>query len=287
MSDTLHAAKKPKPATTAGPPLYSELDLAQLTVDATLLGANETRFATVKYKDTRLVYQLAGVGEAMRVPFGIDDGSKFGSKPSMKLELSDAQLAFVRAVEDKVIDAAVKNKAEWFAGVKPPPSDGEVRKTFSSRVSVDPDGQYNASLRVNVNLADDAKKLKVSTTRRLGDGKIEAPKRGSAADVQWGQPANYLHSSPRHRASGNGPGERNTNVPDRNGPACASYGCSCKWLQQSPARAQARAGRKAPDTGPRGRPRGGVAHEPGRKLATPDQTPVRQVSPGPRSHEAQ
>ena len=69
MSDT-HAAKKPKTASTTGPPLYSELDLAQLTVDATLLGANETRFATVKYKDTRLVYQLAGVGEAMRVPFG-------------------------------------------------------------------------------------------------------------------------------------------------------------------------------------------------------------------------
>ena len=82
MSDSLHAAKKCKTA-TAGPPLYSELDLAQLTVDATLLGANETRFATVKYKDTRLVYQLAGVGEAMRVPFGIDDGSKFGSKASM------------------------------------------------------------------------------------------------------------------------------------------------------------------------------------------------------------
>ena len=187
MSDTLHAAKKPKPTTTTGPPLYSELDLAQLTVDATLLGANETRFATVKYKDTRLVYQLAGMGEAMRVPFGIDDGSKFGSKASMKLELSDAQLAFVRAVEDKVIDTAVTNKAEWFAGVKPPPSDGEVRKAFSSRVSVDPDGQYKASLRVNVHLTDDdAKKLKVSTTRRLGDGKIEAPKRGSAEDVQWG-----------------------------------------------------------------------------------------------------
>ena len=85
-----------------------------------------------------------------------------------------------------MIDTAVKSKAEWFAGVKPPPSDGEVRKAFSSRVSVDPDGQYEASLRVNVHLADDAKKLKVSTTRRLGDGKIEAPKRGSADDVQWG-----------------------------------------------------------------------------------------------------
>ena len=186
MSDTHgHAAKKPK-TTTTGPPLYSELNLAQLTVDAKLQGSNETRFATVKYKDARLVYQMAGVSEAMRVPFGIDDGSKFGSKASMKLELSDGQLAFVRVIEDKVIGTAVTNKAEWFAGVKPLPSEADVRKAFSSRVSVDPEGQHKASLRVNVNLTDDAKKLKVSTTRRLGDGKIEAPKRGSAEDVQWG-----------------------------------------------------------------------------------------------------
>ena len=184
MSDA-HAAKKSK-MTSTGPPLYRELVLAQLTVDAKLQGSSETRFATVKYKDARLAYQMTSVGEAMRVPFGIDDGSKFSSKPSMKLELSDEQLAFVRAVEDKVIDTAVKNKAEWFAGVKPLPSEADVRKAFSSRVSVDPDGQYKASLRVNVHLADDAKKLKVSTTRRLGDGKIEAPKRGSADDVQWG-----------------------------------------------------------------------------------------------------
>ena len=119
MSDA-HAAKKSK-TTSTGPPLYRELDLVQLTVDAKLQGSSETRFATVKYKDTRLVYQLAGVGEAMRVPFGIDDGSKFGSKASMKLELSDAQLAFVRAVEDKVINTAVKNKAEWFCPCSRPP----------------------------------------------------------------------------------------------------------------------------------------------------------------------
>ena len=81
MSDT-HAAKKPK-TTSTGPPLYSGLDLAKLTVDATLLGSNETRFATVKYDEARLVYQMASVSEATRMPFGIDDGSKFGSKASM------------------------------------------------------------------------------------------------------------------------------------------------------------------------------------------------------------
>ena len=154
MSGT-HAAKKPK-TTSTGPPLYSELDLTKLTVDATLLGSNETRFATVKYDEARLVYQMASVSEATRMPFGIDDGSKFGSKASMKLELSDAQLAFVRAIEDKVIATAVKNKGDWFPGVKPLPSDCDVREAFSSRVSVDSEGQYKASLRVNCNLTDDA-----------------------------------------------------------------------------------------------------------------------------------
>ena len=38
MSDN-HAAKKPK-TTSTGPPLYSELDLAKLTVDAKLQGSN-------------------------------------------------------------------------------------------------------------------------------------------------------------------------------------------------------------------------------------------------------
>ena len=56
MSDA-HAAKKSK-TTSTGPPLYRELELAQLTVDTKLQGSNETRFATVKYKDERMVFQI-------------------------------------------------------------------------------------------------------------------------------------------------------------------------------------------------------------------------------------
>ena len=171
--------------TSSGPPLFSELNLNKFTIDAALTGTNETRFATVKYNDARLAFQMASAGDAMRAPFGIDDGSKFNSKASMKLELSDEQLAFVRAVEEKVVYTAVKHKADWFPGVKPAPSEADIRKAFSSRVSVDPDGQYKASLRVNVNLVDDAKTLKVSVTRRLGTGKIEPPIRGAVEDVQW------------------------------------------------------------------------------------------------------
>ena len=53
---TTYSAKKAK-TTSTGPLLYSELDISNLTVDATLMGSNETRFATVKYNDARMVYQ--------------------------------------------------------------------------------------------------------------------------------------------------------------------------------------------------------------------------------------
>ena len=42
---TTYSAKKAK-TTSTGPLLYSELDISNLTVDATLMGSNETRFAT-------------------------------------------------------------------------------------------------------------------------------------------------------------------------------------------------------------------------------------------------
>ena len=108
MSDaTSHAVKKLKTVPT-GTPLYSDLDLTtKLTIDAIPQGANETKFATVKYDEARLVFQATTVKEPMRSPFGIDDGSKFGSKPSMKLELQDPQLAFVCAIEEKVITTAI------------------------------------------------------------------------------------------------------------------------------------------------------------------------------------
>ena len=64
---TTYSAKKAK-TTSTGPLLYSELDISNLTVDATLMGSNETRFATVKYNDARMVYQMASVGEAMSPP---------------------------------------------------------------------------------------------------------------------------------------------------------------------------------------------------------------------------
>ena len=186
MSDS-PAAKKLKTVPT-GTPLYFDLDLSKLTIDAIPQGANETKFATVKYDEARLVFQASTVKEPMRSPFGIDDGSKFkpSSKPSMKLELQDPQLEFVRAIEEKVITTAIKNKAEYFPGVKPSPSEDDIRGAFSSRVSVDPEGKYPAKLRVNVNLSDEKKKpLKVMTTTLLSSGKIEQPKTGSFNDVEF------------------------------------------------------------------------------------------------------
>ena len=183
MSDS-HTAKKPKTAPT-GTPLVSDIDLSKVIIDKTLQGTNETRFAPLKYDDDRLVYQMTDPKEPMRAPFGVDDGSKNGYKPSMRLELSDPQLAFLRCIEDKVISTAIKNKTEWFPGVKPLPSEADIRKSFSSRISTDPEGKYQAGLRVDVTLTDDKKNLKVYTTRRLPNGKIEPPKFGSVDDVQW------------------------------------------------------------------------------------------------------
>ena len=169
MSDT-HAAKKPK-TTTTGPPLYPELDLAQLTVDTKLQGSNETRFATVKYKDARPVFQMAGVSEAMRAPFGIDDGSKFGNKPSLKIELREPQRAFFQdVIEAKVKEAAVLNKATWFGAIKPLPDDAAVRASFNARVQ-DDNEKFPPGLKLNISLSDDKKpKVNVLTTRRLEIG---------------------------------------------------------------------------------------------------------------------
>ena len=72
---TTYSAKKAK-TTSTGPLLYSELDISNLTVDATLMGSNETRFATVKYNDARMVYQMASVGEAMLTAVQIAQGAE-------------------------------------------------------------------------------------------------------------------------------------------------------------------------------------------------------------------
>ena len=51
---------------------------------------------------------------------------------------------------------------------------------------MDKTGTYPPTLRVNVHLDDDFKKLQVSTTRILSDGKIEPLQRGTVDDVQKG-----------------------------------------------------------------------------------------------------
>ena len=182
------AAKKLK-TSASGVPTYLDLDLGQLTVEPTLGGRSDPKYAYVNYKGQRLEFQLAtGVGDPVRAPFGIDDGSTFGSKPSIKLELSDpAQLALVRGLEEAVISTAIAHKAEWFPGVKPPPTDDEVRDGFASRVAVDDGGKYPPLLRVNCTLADDGKPpLRVGVTRRLPNGNITPVRPGAPTDVAKG-----------------------------------------------------------------------------------------------------
>ena len=54
MSDSTHAAKKPK-TTPAGTPIFSDLDLARLTIGGTPQGT-EIKHATVKYGGERLAF---------------------------------------------------------------------------------------------------------------------------------------------------------------------------------------------------------------------------------------
>ena len=183
MSSDAPATKKLKPT---GTPLYSDLDLSKLTFDSKVQGSNEIQHAGAKYDGVRLAFQLEDVTTgSIRTPFGIDDGSKFGGKASLKLDLPEAQRAFFQdKLENKVKDAAVQNKATWFSAIKPLPDDATVRSSFNSRIYQDGNDNYPPSLKVNVNLADDKKqKVNVLTTRRTADGKITKPVPGSPADV--------------------------------------------------------------------------------------------------------
>jgi hypothetical protein len=187
MSHDGPASKKLK---TTGTPLYYNLDLNKLTFDDKATGDNEIRRCGVKYDGARLTFQLGDFNSAgaLRVPFGIDDGSKFNNKPSMKFELPEAQRAFFQdQLESKIKDEAVANKATWFSSIKPMPDDDTIRNSFTSRIHRDESGSYPASLKVNITLNDEKReKLKVSMTRRLGDGKIANPKLGSPDDIVRG-----------------------------------------------------------------------------------------------------
>lgn len=181
MSAT-HANKRAKPNSTSAAPLFTDIELSKLVIDTKLQGT-EIKFASIKYDKQRLAFQLVDATGSLRVPFGLDDGTRFsGGKPSMRLELPPSQLAFVEQVEAEVKQAAVENKKAWFDSIKPPPTDEAILKAFTSRVALD--DKYPASLKVNVNLGpDSAKKVKVSTTRRLANGKLTQPKEGSPDQV--------------------------------------------------------------------------------------------------------
>ena len=186
MSSDFHPTKKIKTA-PAGPPVFSDLDLDRMTIDATPQGA-EIKHATVKYGGARLTFQLTDAANSLRAPFGLDDGSKFGGKPSLNLEMPEAQLAFFQGgIEATVKEAAVKNKEAWFGAIKPLPTDEAVRASFNSRVREDEAGKYTPTLKVNVGLGADASKaVRVLTARRLPNGKVTKPAPGAPADVTRG-----------------------------------------------------------------------------------------------------
>ena len=187
MSSDSHPSKKIKMA-QAGTPIFSDLDLTQLCIDATPQGSAEIKYTAVKYGGVRLTFQLSDAATSLRAPFGLDDGSKFGGIPSLNIEMPDAQLAFFRdGIEAAVKEAAVKNKEAWFGAIKPLPADDTVRDSFNSRVREDEAGKYTSTLKVNVGLGVDASKtVRVLNAQRLPNGKVTKPVPGAPTDVARG-----------------------------------------------------------------------------------------------------
>jgi len=188
MSSDSHPSKKIKMA-QAGTPIFSDLDLTQLCIDATPQGSAEIKYTAVKYGGVRLTFQLSDAATSLRAPFGLDDGSKFGGiHGSLNIEMPDAQLAFFRdGIEAAVKEAAVKNKEAWFGAIKPLPADDTVRDSFNSRVREDEAGKYTSTLKVNVRLGVDASKtVRVLTAQRLPNGKVTKPAPGAPTDVARG-----------------------------------------------------------------------------------------------------
>ena len=177
-----HSDKRAKTSSDAAP-LFTDIDSSKLTIGANPMGTEMTKFAPVEYAGGRLSLQLVGATDSMRVPFAIDDGSKFNSKPTVRIELAPDQLAFFEGkIESKVKEAAIQNKATWFGAIKPLPTDDAIRNGFSSRVTVDP--RFAPNLKVNVNLGPEpAKKVRVSTTTRKPNGKLTQPQPGSPDQV--------------------------------------------------------------------------------------------------------
>lgn len=180
-------APKKVPAGVASP-VFSNIDISRLTIDAKPGGDGEVKHAFIKYGGERLGFQLSDPSSTLRAPFGIDDGSKFGSKPSLDVTMPDAQLAFFKdKIEATVKDAAIKHKETWFAALKPVPSDEDVRNAFSSRVREDETGKYEPRLRVNIGLGAGGKApVRVMTARRLPSGKVTKPVPGAPEDVTRG-----------------------------------------------------------------------------------------------------
>ena len=146
----------------------------------------------------RLSFQLCGATDSLRAPFGVDDDSKYGNKPSLSIELPTEQLAFIQdGIEAVVKAAAVTYKATWFRGIKPLPSDDAVRDSFSSRIKTDDSGKYPPSLKVNVCLVSGPKHVLVHSTTRVADGRISQPLRDSVYSVVRGS-----HVLPMLRTAG-------------------------------------------------------------------------------------
>jgi len=144
----------------------------------------------------RVQFQLGQLGDtvdtttALRVAFSPEANKFDPSKMEMTVELEGGPLSFVKALEGKVVDAAVQNKKAWFKKVeKKSLSDDVVRSQFSSRIKSSSSEEYSSdTMKVRVDPDEtEVYIVKVDSdgnTKHGGNvdctkGSLDAVKRGS------------------------------------------------------------------------------------------------------------
>ena len=120
---------------------FSDMKVEEMAVSDDLMTTKDFAYSVIVYNGAQVRFNLFDRSKApLNVPFPIHEQSTVvdGEMPFrvnlgkvMMVSLEGERLAFVRALEEQVVSAAVRNKAKWF---KRALEDDDVRRMFTSSV---------------------------------------------------------------------------------------------------------------------------------------------------------
>jgi hypothetical protein len=124
-------------------PTHTTFDVAKLAYADTAKTSkpHNRKSVAVTYDSSWYVgFQLGAIRTPLRCPFGIDsyENQQGVVEKSIKLELTDETLAFVKEVEGATIDAAVANSVEWFGKAYPKE---QLEENFNSCIKAQDGGR--------------------------------------------------------------------------------------------------------------------------------------------------